>query len=127
MRNEQRQKVWHGFTKYRDRLITVSELDIIYMDGGFVTDSTSPKDVDVVIEFPDVATLIRLATAHRYLRERKYVKDAYKVDIVACFPALPPGVTEDMRDFFQRLRPEDAIKRGLSPDTKKGILKLSIR
>jgi hypothetical protein len=124
--NEQRQKIWRGFIRYCDRLRPVNELDVLYVDGGFVTDNELPKDVDVIIEYPDMATFIRLATAHRYLRDRKFVKSAYWVDMLQWLPVLPPGA-DDMKEYFQLLRPEDALRRGLPAGSRKGILQLSLR
>jgi hypothetical protein len=40
---------------------------------------------------------------------------------------MPPSPDEgDMTRFFQQLRPEEAIARGLPPDSRKGILRVEI-
>lgn len=124
--NERRRSIWRGFLEFHHLLKPVSELDLMYVDGGFVTNNELPKDVDVVIEFPDAATFLRLRAAHRFLGDRTYVQDTYKVDMLPCLPVLPPGVN-DLREFFQYVRTEDALRRGLPVGAKKGILRISIR
>lgn len=124
--NVRRQVIWDGFLQFYNLLKSVSEIDVIYVDGGFVTDNELPKDVDVVIEYPDTATFIRLRAAHRFLGDRTHVKDTYKVDMLPCLPQLPAGVN-DLREYFQYVRPEDALRRGLPAGAKKGILRVSVR
>lgn len=127
MHNDRRQRIWSGFSRFYTRLKTVSELDLLYVDGSFVTDAELPSDVDVVIEYPDAATFLRLRAAHRFLGDRAFVKSAYRVDMLPCLPSLPPG-ENDLREYFQYVKLEDAIRRGLSPSqAKKGILRVSIR
>jgi hypothetical protein len=73
-----------------------------------------------------MATLTRLAMAHRFLRDRYYVKSGFYVDMLHWTPVLPPGA-EDLIEYFQQLRPEDALRLGVPPGTRKGILRVSIR
>lgn len=127
MHNERRRTIWRGFSEFYDLLIPITELDLLYVNGSFVTDKELPSDVDVVIEYPDDATFIRLITAHRFLRDRRWVKETYRVDMLPCLPVLPPG-TNDLREYFQYVRLEDAVRRGLSPENaRKGILRVSMR
>lgn len=127
MHNERRRAIWRGFSEVYNWLTPITELDLLYVDGSFVTDKELPSDVDVVIEYPDDATFLRLRAAHRFLRERRWVKETYKVDILPCLPILPPG-TNDLREYFQYVRLEDALRRGLSPESaRKGILRVSMR
>ncbi len=125
--NERRRRIWDGFQRYYRRIEPVSELDLLYLDGSFVTDWEQPSDIDVVIEYPDDATFLRLIAAHRFLKDRVFVKSSYRVDMLPCLPVLPPGVN-DLREYFQYVKLEDAIRRGLSPSqARKGILRVSIR
>jgi len=124
--NARRQAIWQGFIQFYNLLQSVSEIDLIYVDGGFVTDNELPKDIDVVVEYPDMTTFLRLRVIHRFLEDRAYVKDTYKVDMLPCLTQLPAGAN-DLREYFQYVRPEDALKRGLPAGAKKGILRVSIR
>lgn len=122
--NEQRRLVWRGFLAFIELVKPLQELNVIYVDGGFVTDNAHPKDVDIIIEYPDSATRYRLANSYLFLKDRKQVKDVYRVDVLECFSN---AAAPDMRDFFQLLRPEDALKRGLPAGSKKGILRIGLR
>jgi hypothetical protein len=110
-----------------ERIKNIPEIDLIYVDGGFVTTNDFPKDVDVIIEYPDMATWQRLVTVdHPYLQDRAQIRIDHKVDLLPCLPQLPLGVN-DLREYFQYLRPEEALRKGLPVGTKKGILRLSVR
>lgn len=83
-----------------ERIKIIAELDLFYVDGGFVTRNEHPKDVDVIIEYPDMATWLRLVTVdHPYLNDRAQIKKDYKVDLLPCLPQLPLGVN-DLREYF---------------------------
>ena len=76
MHNDQRRLIWRGFLTFIELIRPIQELNLIYVDGGFVTDNAYPKDVDVVVEYPDMATMVRLTQNNRFL-QRNYVKDQY--------------------------------------------------
>lgn len=120
----QRHLIWQGFLAFKELITPLSELDKIYIDGSFVTDKQHPKDVDIIIEYPDAATRIRLIRNNECLRTRAHIKDVYKVDVLTGL-ANAPG--PDMRDFFELLRPEEAAGKGLPAGTRKGILRISLR
>jgi hypothetical protein len=120
----QRHLIWQGFLAFIELIKPLPELDRIYIDGGFVTDNEHPKDVDIIIEYPDAATRIRLIRDNECLRTRANIKTLYKVDVLAC---LATALGPDMRDFFQLLRPEEAARKGLPAGTQKGILRISLR
>ncbi len=122
--NVQRHLIWQGFIAFIELIRPLPELDRIYIDGSFVTDKQHPKDVDIIIEYPDAATRIRSIQNNECLRTRDHIKNVYKVDVLSCL-AISQG--PDMRDFFQLLRPEDAARRGLPAGTRKGILRISLR
>lgn len=125
--NEQRQLVWTGFLAFIDRVKPIPEINIIYIDGGFVTNNEHPKDVDVIVEYPDFQAMMRLLLVEQpFLRDRNQIKVDYKVDLLPCLPQLPSGVN-DLREYFQYLRPEEALRKGLPKGAKKGILRVAIR
>lgn len=124
--NRRRREIWNGFQRFLDLVRPIIEIDLIYVDGGFVTDKPEPKDVDIVIEYPDASTLIRLMNTHSFLADRDAVRDAYLVDVLPCLPQLPTGIN-DLRVYFQYVRPQDALERGLPVGSKKGILRISIQ
>lgn len=122
--NRQRKKIWQGFLAFLDLVRPISELNVIYIDGGFVTDNAHPDDVDIIIEYPDGATRQRLREDHWFLRLRSKVLDTHLVDVLGCLLNEP---SPNMIEFFQFLRIDDAVKRGLPAGARKGILKTTLR
>jgi len=95
---------------------------VLYVDGSFVTDKPSPRDVDVIAHV-EVANMGR-AIAHRdrlALLDRPANQTRYEVDLVFEKSDILGTVL-----LFQSLRTEEAIVRKVDPGTKKGILKLVI-
>lgn len=92
-----------------------------FVDGSFVTDKPSPGDIDGVLELPraDFARLLVHPKALQLL-DRAAVKKTYEVHLFIEPPPSPMGA------FFQRMRPEEAIVRGVQPDACRGILRVSL-
>jgi hypothetical protein len=124
--NDKRREIWKGFSSFLNIIRPIQGLDLVYIDGSFVTDNEEPNDIDVVIEYPDFNTLVRLQNDHFILSDRKHAKKTYKVDMFPFLPQLSAGAN-DLREFFQYLRPQEALDRGLPLGSQKGILKLSMR
>jgi hypothetical protein len=122
--NDQRRLVWRGFQAYLELVRAVPELNIIYVDGSFITDGVHPNDIDIIIEYPDGAMRVRLKDDNWFLRLRERVWSQHRVDSFSCLSNEP---SPNMTDFFQFLRPEEAVKRGLSAGSRKGILRVSLR
>ena len=122
--NHHRRSVWRGFLEFLEIVKGTPDLNLIYVDGGFITDSAHPKDIDIIIEYPDGPTRFRLQQTYWFLRLRDRVWNRYTVDVMDCLLNEP---SPNMTDFFQLLRPEDAVKRGLSAGSRKGILRITLR
>jgi len=104
----------------------VPEFDLVYVDGSFITDKELPRDIDIVLQLADVSTLFRVLGTHPNLYDQAYIKSAFLVDLWFSFVQMPQG-TPDLREFFQYVRPEDALARGAAVGSKKGILRISLR
>ncbi len=104
----------------------IPEFDLVYVDGSFITDKQSPRDIDIVLELADMPTLFRVLSTHPNLYDQPYIKSAFLVDLWFSFVQIPQG-TPDLREFFQYVRPEDALGRGVAVGSKKGILRISLR
>jgi hypothetical protein len=122
--NLQRRAIWNGFQEFLEHIRLHPDLSLIYVDGSFVTDKTHPKDVDIIIEYPDGATQIRLNATYWFLRLRDRVWHRYMVDVLDTIANEP---SPNMTEFFQLLRPEEAIQRGLPAGSQKGILRIALR
>jgi hypothetical protein len=121
-RNYKRRQVWGRFSEFLEHLKGIPGLNAVYVDGSFVTDKEKPSDVDIVIEYDDGRTRVRLAQTYWFLRQKDKVKHRYSVDVLGC---LKTEKSPAMVELFQMLRVEDAIQRGVPPDTRKGILRIT--
>lgn len=123
--------IWSGLRTFLKQIATIAEVDSVYVDGSFVTDKErfysglGPKDVDIVIEFPDFGTLNVLWLKHRAgLMNHDFVKSTFFVDLWLVDGPATHG--HDYRKYFTYLRQTEALTRGLSIGTEKGILRISL-
>jgi hypothetical protein len=124
--NRDRELVWEGFNRFLNQIGPIAEIDVLYIDGGFVTNNDKPKDIDIVLEFPDVPTLFGVLSHNPSLLDHDGIKFTFQVDL--WFAAIgQPSHMPDLRLFFQYLRPEDAVTRNLPAGSKKGILRIALR
>ncbi len=123
--NERRRAIWKNLLSYIAQVATILEVNVMYVDGSYVTDKKLPGDIDVVLEFTNVAALMSARDYAPHLFSHKNVKTTFNIDLFT-FEIMPAG-RPDFREFFQLLRPQEAIDRGVPVGTKKGILKVSIR
>jgi hypothetical protein len=96
----------------------------LYIDGSFVTDKEAPGDIDAVLEIPrhDFPKLLAHPNALA-LVDASSVKSTYEVHLFfQPPPPVPAGA--DMTEFFQHLRPEEAISRRLNALRRRGILRV---
>jgi hypothetical protein len=90
----------------------------IHIDGSFVTDKDDPGDIDAVLELTkaEAARLLAHPNAAAII-DGAAVKHQYEIHLF-----FPPQMVE----FFQRLKPAEAIARSLAPDHWRGILKVDL-
>jgi hypothetical protein len=93
----------------------------LFVDGSFVTDADLPHDVDVVLELPPKNLLQLLGHPQGLaILDTGAVNVAYEVHLFIQPPPTP------MVDFFQTMRPAEAIARSLPPSHRRGILKVTL-
>lgn len=120
--SEPRSEIWQGFTGFLQWSRALPNPNAILLDGSYVTDKVAPNDVDVVIDLSGCAAPDVHAWTDRWAAERDYVKDAFAVD----FYPMVAGMGNDFTAFFQYVRIDEALSRGMSPDQRKGILRLDV-
>ncbi len=92
----------------------------IVVDGSFVTDKPAPSDIDAVHILPALE-LKRLTGHPDYLRlENTEVKERFTVDLF-----IDPDL-DGMVKFFQQLKTEDALLRGVSPRHLRGVVEVTL-
>jgi hypothetical protein len=92
----------------------------IVIDGSFVTDKPAPNDIDAVLILP--AQELKQLTRHPdYLSlENTKVKERFSVDLF-----IDPDL-DGMAQFFQKLKTEDALHRGVSPRHLRGLVEVAL-
>jgi uncharacterized protein DUF6932 len=119
--NQTRIDLFSGLTRYADLLKSVGLFSGIYVDGSFVTDKALPGDIDVVVDMdiPSFVTLLgrpnRAAVMDPFL-----IKATYGLHLF--FSPTDQGII----NFFQHLRPEEAIMRKVPISTMRGILRVPL-
>jgi hypothetical protein len=93
----------------------------ILVDGGFTSDKASPKDVDVVFDLTGSPEATRNHWFWVYGTQYDAIYQDYRVD----FWVYAPGAQRDLRKFFEYVKIEDALARGMLPGAKKGLLRIS--
>ncbi|HEX2689129.1 MAG TPA: hypothetical protein VHN14_21050 [Kofleriaceae bacterium] len=90
------------------------------IDGSFVTNEPEPSDVDVVLILPGLQ-LQRLMSHSDYLKlENTTVKELFTIDLF-----IDPDL-EGMATFFQRLKIEEALQRGVPPRHLRGVVQVTL-
>lgn len=95
----------------------------LFVDGSFTTDKDVPGDIDAVLTMPrDALSTVLSVPGGVALFDGPAVKHRYEVHLfIKPEPPVPLMV-----DFFQSLKPEEALLRRVAPDTKRGILRISL-
>jgi predicted nucleotidyltransferase len=92
----------------------------IVIDGSFVTNEPDPSDVDVVLILPG-PQLKRLMKHSDYLKlENAAIRERFAIDLF-----IDPDL-EGMATFFQRLKIEDALQRGVPPRHLRGVVQVAL-
>jgi hypothetical protein len=118
--NEHRQEIWNGLQAFLEWIDPLPAPAAILIDGSYVTDKALPSDVDVVVDITgcSIEDFRRWAIAHG--TAHAIVKEQFRVD----FYPYAIGVGNDFSTYFQYVRIDDALRRGIEPETRKGILKV---
>lgn len=120
--NEPRSTIWQGLAGFLEWAEALPNPSAILLDGSYVTDKIAPNDVDVVVDLTGCADDEMQIWTAMWAAHRAYVKDVFSVDF---YPAVA-GVGNDFSAFFQYVRIDEALRRGMSPDLRKGILRLAL-
>lgn len=92
----------------------------ILVDGGFTSDKAAPKDIDIVFDLSGCQDATRNHWYFVFATQRDALFNRFRVD----FWVFYPEANRDLRAFFEYVKPEEAIVRGMQPGDLKGLLRV---
>ena len=119
--NHTRTAIWGGFERFIQWASTQPQPSKILVDGSFTSDKDHPRDVDIVFDLDGCALDCQQHWFTVFVQQRVAIKATYSVDFWIYFPGFP----KDLRAFFEYLRPEEALARGMGPESRKGLLSIA--
>ena len=120
--NAHRIKLWTSFLRFISRLQSQPNPQTLLIDGGFTSDKTTPSDIDLVLDLSNCAQDVANHWISTWATQQAAIKTQYLVDLwVYC-----PGFPNDLRSFFEYVRPEESLLRGMGPNERKGLLKVNL-
>lgn len=118
--NDRRAVIWQGCGRLLEELAAIAMTYPIYVDGGFVTDRDDPSDVDVALDLCNGAPDEHQRDAlYHWVRRRD---DIHRDHLVDYYPNLPGE--RDFSQFFQYVGIRTAMQKRLTPESRKGILRV---
>lgn len=118
--NEHRSAIWNGLQKFLAWAASLPTPSAILIDGSYVTDKPMPEDVDVVVDISSCSLADQQIWVDGWATQHQDMKDVNRVD----FYPFAIGHGNDFSEFFQYVRVDDAFRRGVSPQVRKGILRV---
>lgn len=119
--NEHRSRIWAGLQNFLDWARVLPQPDAFLIDGSYVTDKVLPNDVDVIVD----TTHCIAADQQLWVEAWAVHHERAKVDFSVDFWPVVIGIGNDFSAFFQYVRVEEALRRGIPPAVRKGIIKVS--
>ncbi len=124
--NPKRVILWDRLLEFLRWAVTTGNFSHAYIDGGFITNKSSPEDIDVILQTraaygPAAFT----AMEPFFAKGLDVIYTQYSVHLHFWCEGFPGGLS-DFRHFFQYLRPQDAAPLGLREGAKKGIVRIKL-
>lgn len=118
--NQRRLEIWEGLLGFKNWANALPSPKAFLIDGSYVTDKPIPGDVDLVVDVTDCNDADREQWFNAWEAHHEYVKNTFHVD----FYPFVVGLGNDFSAFFQYIRIDEALRRGISPALRKGILRV---
>jgi hypothetical protein len=118
--NERRSEIWTGLQNFLQWAQALPASSAILIDGSYVTDKVLPSDVDVIVDTTQCTAHGQNLWVQAWADQCEFAKATFSVD----FYPIVVGVGNDFAAFFQYVRVEEALRRGIPPAVRKGILKV---
>lgn len=118
-----RRVLWTNFMAFVQWVRQLGVFRTIYIDGSFVTDKPDPGDIDVILELPPAGSPSVPRAAGVIVNSRVfdhvYTKGRFNLHVF-------PSVDSTILAFFQGMRPQEELARGLPPGSLRGILRVEL-
>jgi len=118
--NINRNQIWKLFKQFLSIPTPFSLPDHIFIDGGFTSDKPITLDIDVVMDISHLDHFSAYTAIGWWSAQRQDFKADYKVDLWLKHNLI----SNNLIDFFQYVKAEEALAKGISKGFKKGLLKL---
>ena len=119
--NEHRAIIWAGLQNFLNWAQGLPSPDAFLIDGSYVTDKALPNDVDVIVDTTLCTPADQQIWVEAWAEHHEHAKNAFSVD----FWPVVIGVGNDFSAFFQYVRVEEALRRGIPPAVRKGLIRVS--
>lgn len=116
-----RTTIWAGLEGFIAWAAGLDDPTALHVDGSYVTDKPVPGDVDVVVDVSGCDAQGQAQWLQAWADNYQHVKNTYHVD----FYPVVAGHGNDFVAFFQYVRAEEALRRGIGLDVRKGILQVT--
>ncbi len=118
--NDVRANLCDGLAEFIELARSFGLFEAIVIDGSFVTDVATPDDIDAVLILPGsrLRTLMQRSDYERL--DNAIVRERFRIDLF-----IDPD-HDGMSTFFQGLKVEDALQRGVSPRQRRGVLEVRL-
>lgn len=119
--NDHRSGIWAGLRNFLDWSEALPKPTAFLIDGSYVTDKVLPNDVDVIVDTTHCTAAEQQLWVEAWAQNHEHAKAAFSVD----FWPFVVGVGNDFSAFFQYVRVEEALRRGIPPAVRKGIIRVA--
>lgn len=132
-----RELLWVDFLSFIQWIRGAGIFSTVYVNGSFTKDKGSsrtvlstpdpPNDIDAILQMPPPSPSVRdvlMSKRNRKILDQAYIKSTFQVHLFFYHSRTPPN--KDFREFFQSVKIEEALDRGLPSGSRKGILKVKL-
>lgn len=119
---DHRRALWADLRLFLSWLDPQPKPSSILFDGSFTSDKAAPSDVDLVFDLEGCDNTTQVHWNRVFFTQRQSLKVAFRVD----FWVYMPGAPRDLRAFFEYVKLEEAVVRGMAPEDLKGLLRVAL-
>lgn len=120
--NSNRMTIWDLFKQFVQQPQTFCWPNHIYIDGGFTSNKSVTKDIDVVLDISHLNDADAFRALVWLSDNKQSIMSNYKVDIWIKHRLMK----NNLIDYFQYVKEEDVLAKGMPRGSKKGLLRMPL-